>query len=39
VPASQVVFESDGRVLHYTGEADKDGKPIVQQLKLPAIPR
>jgi hypothetical protein len=39
VPASQVVFEGDGRVLHYTGETDKDGKPIVQQLKLPAIPR
>lgn len=38
-PASQVSFTGDGRVLHQTGDVDKDGKPIVHELKLPEIPK
>jgi hypothetical protein len=37
VPTSQVSFEDDGRVLNYTGEVDKDGKAVVNELKLPEI--
>jgi hypothetical protein len=40
VPAPQVNFEADGRVRHYTGEVDQDGKAVVQELKLlPDIPK
>lgn len=38
-PASQVSVEADGRVLFRTGEVDKDGKAIVEELKLPEIPK
>jgi hypothetical protein len=38
-PATQVSFEPDGRILFRSGEVDKDGKPIVKELKLPEIPK
>jgi hypothetical protein len=39
VPAPQVSFEADGRGLNYTGAVDKDGKAVVEELKLPDIPK
>jgi hypothetical protein len=36
-PASQVSFDADGRVLYQNGDVDKDGKAIVQELKLPEM--
>ena len=34
----RVSLEADGRVLFYTGEVDKDGKAVVNELKRPDIP-
>lgn len=39
MPAGQVTFEADGRILFRTGEVDKDDKPIVKELKRPEIPK
>jgi hypothetical protein len=38
-PALLVSFEADGRILFRSGEVDKDGKPIVKELKRPEIPK